>query len=372
MRKMRKLLKYAVIISLLSSVLATQGCGNTTVTETSVVEETVSTISTVTEREPEVSVSVPVETEPVEEIEENEETETSTSVEEEPVIEAKPTEEVEEVIPEEPETEVVEEPVIEEKEPELTYEPYEVTLYCHKEVNVRKTPSSKGKKVGSIKVGEEVKVIGKDKETGWYLLENGYYCSSDKSYLKKDKYVAPKKEETPVVTEPVKEPTTTPPVEEPKKEEPKSCTHNKTREEAGEKKWENVNGTRCTVEYQWYNTVCADCGVVLSSRKGEMTRENHCMESGRTYVSGSADSSCGEHVVSYDWEKCQCGMCPEKTYNHFNKVLEHGYWIGQEFTKQEGYDRVWCRPYTCINCGDYYEEETSRDIDFYKPAEPTE
>ena len=356
---MRKFLKYAVIISLLSSVLATQGCGNTTVTETSVVEETVSTTSTVTEREPEVSVSVPVETEPVEE---NEETETSTSVEEEPVVEAEPIEEVEEVIPEEPETEVVEEPVIEEKEPELTYEPYEVILYCHKEVNVRETPSSKGKKVGSIKIGEEVKVIGKDKETGWYLLENGYYCSSDKSYLKKDKYVAPKKEETPVVTEPVKEPTTTPPVEEPKKEESKPCTHSKTREEAGEKKWENVNGTRCTVEYQWYNTVCADCGVVLSSRKGEMTRENHCMESGRTYVSGSADSSCGEHVVSYDWEKCQCGMCPEKTYNHFDKVLEHGYWRSTR-TDETGYYAT----YTCINCGDYYEEL----IQSFEP-EPTE
>lgn len=343
MRKIRKLLKYAVIISLLSSVLATQGCGNTAVTETSVVEETVSTTPAVTEEEPEVSVSVPVETEPVEE---NKETETSTSVEEEPVIEAEPTEEVEEVIPEEPETEVVEEPVIEEKEPELTYEPYEVTLYCHKEVNVRKTPSSKGKKVGSIKVGEEVKVIGKDKETGWYLLENGYYCSSDKSYLKKDKYVAPKKEETPVVTEPVKEPTTTPPVEE-----SKPCTHSKTREEAGEKKWVTIGSSRCHKQVQMINVICSDCGVLILTKEGTILTEDHASWTDIIYTSGGANETpCGEHCAGYHHEQCDCGAI-DRTFDYFDSIQEHGYWRSTR-TDETGYYAT----YTCINCGDYYEE----------------
>ena len=74
---------------------------------------------------------------------------------------------------------------------ELTYMPYEKTLYCHKALNVRDMPNTSGNKVGSIKVGEEVHVIGIDKETGWYLLENGNYCSNEAQYLKAEKYVKP-------------------------------------------------------------------------------------------------------------------------------------------------------------------------------------
>lgn len=74
---------------------------------------------------------------------------------------------------------------------ELTYMPYEKTLYCHKALNVRDMPNTDGEKVGSIKVGEEVHVIGIDKETGWYLLESGNYCSNEAQYLKAEKYVKP-------------------------------------------------------------------------------------------------------------------------------------------------------------------------------------
>ena len=63
------------------------------------------------------------------------------------------------------------------------------TMYAKSSVNVRDLPSTDGKKIGSLKEGDEVLVTGKCNETGWYRVvvdeaTVGYVSSS---YLKTDK-----------------------------------------------------------------------------------------------------------------------------------------------------------------------------------------
>ena len=45
------------------------------------------------------------------------------------------------------------------------------TMYTKSVVNVRKTSSAKGKKLGTLKFGTKVKVIGQDRNTGWYKIK---------------------------------------------------------------------------------------------------------------------------------------------------------------------------------------------------------
>lgn len=44
-------------------------------------------------------------------------------------------------------------------------------MYTKSVVNVRKTSSAKGKKLGTLKFGTKVKVIGQDRNTGWYKIK---------------------------------------------------------------------------------------------------------------------------------------------------------------------------------------------------------
>lgn len=62
------------------------------------------------------------------------------------------------------------------------------TMYAKSVVNVRKTSTAKGKKLGTLKFGTKVKVIGQDRNTGWYKIKykggtgwvNNSYLSSKK------------------------------------------------------------------------------------------------------------------------------------------------------------------------------------------------
>lgn len=62
------------------------------------------------------------------------------------------------------------------------------TMYTKTAVNVRKTSSAKGKKLGRLKFGTKVKVVARDRNTGWYKIKykGGYGWVSD-TYLSKTK-----------------------------------------------------------------------------------------------------------------------------------------------------------------------------------------
>ena len=62
------------------------------------------------------------------------------------------------------------------------------TMYATTVVNVRNKPSSKGKKLGTLRFSQKVKVTGQDKNTGWYQIKykgkigyvSGSYLSTSK------------------------------------------------------------------------------------------------------------------------------------------------------------------------------------------------
>ena len=62
------------------------------------------------------------------------------------------------------------------------------TMYATTAVNVRNKPSSKGKKLGTLRFAQKVKVTGQDKNTGWYRITykgkvgyvSGAYLSTSK------------------------------------------------------------------------------------------------------------------------------------------------------------------------------------------------
>ena len=62
------------------------------------------------------------------------------------------------------------------------------TMYATTAVNVRNKPSSKGKKLGTLRFAQKVKVKGQDKDTGWYRITykgkvgyvSGAYLSTSK------------------------------------------------------------------------------------------------------------------------------------------------------------------------------------------------
>ena len=62
------------------------------------------------------------------------------------------------------------------------------TMYATTAVNVRNKPSSKGKKLGTLRFAQKVKVTGQDKNTGWYQIKykgkigyvSGSYLSTSK------------------------------------------------------------------------------------------------------------------------------------------------------------------------------------------------
>ena len=62
------------------------------------------------------------------------------------------------------------------------------TMYATTVVNVRNKPSSKGKKLGTLRFAQKVKVTGQDKNTGWYQIKykgkigyvSGSYLSTSK------------------------------------------------------------------------------------------------------------------------------------------------------------------------------------------------
>ena len=125
-------------------------------------------------------------------------------------------EEDEEVVSEEAETET-EQPVIEElaevevevadetavreipevKEPEYSYSSMSQTMYASNSVNVRDLPSTDGDRIGGLSKAQEVTVIGRCNETGWYKIAyDGKEAYVSDSYLLDEK---------PVQQEPVKQ-----------------------------------------------------------------------------------------------------------------------------------------------------------------------
>ena len=72
------------------------------------------------------------------------------------------------------------------------------TMYTKSVVNVRKTSSAKGKKLGTLKFGTKVKVIGQDRNTGWYKIKyKGGTGWVSNSYLSAKKLSKPVKKQNP-------------------------------------------------------------------------------------------------------------------------------------------------------------------------------
>lgn len=66
------------------------------------------------------------------------------------------------------------------------------TMYTKSVVNVHKTSSAKGKKLGTLKFGTKVKVIGQDRNTGWYKIKyKGGTGWVSNSYLSRGKLSKP-------------------------------------------------------------------------------------------------------------------------------------------------------------------------------------
>ena len=94
-------------------------------------------------------------------------------------------------------TEVVPEP--ETSEPEFTFTEVNATKYATQSVNVRSGPSTDFNKIGSLSTNQEVQVISRCNETGWYKFiwtDGSEACVSDK-YLADEKVEKPAVSETP-------------------------------------------------------------------------------------------------------------------------------------------------------------------------------
>ena len=119
--------------------------------------------------------------EPTEEEEESETTETTSSSENS----------------QQPENSETEQEPVEPEVPEYTFEEYAEakTMYAKSSVNVRDLPEKSGKKLGSLSLNDEVKVLAKCNETGWYKIEykNGVAYVSN-NYLVSEKIEEEKEE----------------------------------------------------------------------------------------------------------------------------------------------------------------------------------
>jgi uncharacterized protein YkwD len=69
-----------------------------------------------------------------------------------------------------------------------TYSELSQTMYAKSAVNVRDLPSTDGKKIGSLKAGEEITVTGKCDQTGWYRFD----WNNTTGYVS-DKYIVSEK-----------------------------------------------------------------------------------------------------------------------------------------------------------------------------------
>lgn len=69
-----------------------------------------------------------------------------------------------------------------------TYSELSQTMYAKSAVNVRDLPSTDGKKIGSLKASQEITVIGKCDQTGWYRFE----LNNTTGYVS-DKYIVSEK-----------------------------------------------------------------------------------------------------------------------------------------------------------------------------------
>ena len=69
-----------------------------------------------------------------------------------------------------------------------TYSELNQTMYAKSAVNVRDLPSTDGKKIGSLKASQEIVVMGKCDQTGWYRFE----LNNTTGYVS-DKYIVSKK-----------------------------------------------------------------------------------------------------------------------------------------------------------------------------------
>lgn len=78
------------------------------------------------------------------------------------------------------------------------------TMYATTAVNVRNKPSSKSKKLGTLRFAQKVKVTGQDKNTGWYQIKykgkigyvSGSYLSTSKPSTSKPSTSKPSKPST--------------------------------------------------------------------------------------------------------------------------------------------------------------------------------
>lgn len=118
---------------------------------------------------------MPIEaTEVVEEVTETEATETVEETTETEVAETTETE--------------AEEPVAEEPSSPYSYTELSQTMYAQSTVNVRDLPEQTGAKLGSLSTNQEVTVLGKCNETGWYKISyNGGEGFVSDSYLGSEK-----------------------------------------------------------------------------------------------------------------------------------------------------------------------------------------
>lgn len=69
-----------------------------------------------------------------------------------------------------------------------TYSELSQTMYAKSAVNVRDLPSTDGKKIGSLKVSQEITVTGKCDQTGWYRFD----WNNTTGYVS-DKYIVSEK-----------------------------------------------------------------------------------------------------------------------------------------------------------------------------------
>ena len=89
---------------------------------------------------------------------------------------------------------------IENKTPEYTYETEDSIKYAFCSLNVRNKPDASGEKIGTFGEGEDIHVVARCNETGWYKVEygGGEGFVSDKYLLNEP--VAVEEVETPVTT----------------------------------------------------------------------------------------------------------------------------------------------------------------------------
>lgn len=116
--------------------------------------------------------------------------ETTEVVEESETEEATEVEAQNEVVDNDIDDDVAEKPVVDE---EPVAEPYSYadvnqTMYAQSTVNVRSLPEQSGEKLGSLTTNQEVTVLGKCNETGWYKISyNGGEAFVSNSYLGSEK-----------------------------------------------------------------------------------------------------------------------------------------------------------------------------------------